>query len=114
MIDNWTELALDPIYDTVGVAAVLTLDDTVGTTIDLTVIDKTVGVTVPDKTLIETVKPGACVRVSELTDNGLTRADLSGLAISFNSGDWTIKAAHPRPSPNGESDGEYLLVLSEA
>jgi hypothetical protein len=67
---DYDALLLDPIYDALGVDAVLDLG-TAGT-VDLVVLDKTEGVLLesPNNGLqLATSKPAACVRVSELTAN---------------------------------------------
>lgn len=106
---DYQSLLYDPIYGTLGVAASLTSSE--GTTAIVTVIDQTVGVAVSDNPLIETTRPACKVRATELAANGIARADLPDGEIIFNGTTWRIKATQPVPSPNGEADGEYQLIL---
>lgn len=62
---------------------------------------------------VATIKPAVDVRVSELTDNGIVRADLKGGTIDVAGKTWRIDATVPRPSPEGEANGEIRLVLIE-
>jgi hypothetical protein len=106
---DFQSLLYDPIYDAIGVSASLT--SSAGTTASITVLDRTSGVAVADRTLIETIKPACVVRAVELAANSIARADLSNGNITFNGATWRIKGTQARPSPNGEADGEYLLFL---
>jgi hypothetical protein len=101
---DYQSLLYDPIYNMLGVPAT-GLDQTI------TVIDKTTGVAIPDKTLIETVRPVANVRAKELAQKNIAVADLPENIITFNGNDWRIKTTRSVPSPNGEADGEYMLIL---
>lgn len=107
MID-FAALLLDPVYDTLGVEASLEASGTV----TLTVLDKTEGVMLESQNggfQLATSKPAACVRISELTANSLTRADLRDAQITFNGNDWKIVATQPKPLPSGS--GELYLIL---
>jgi hypothetical protein len=106
---DFQSLLYDPIYDAIGVSASLT--SSAGTSASVTVLDKTAGVAVGTNSLVETVKPACIVRAAELASNNIARADLSNGNITFNGATWRIKGTQPRPSPNGEADGEYLLFL---
>lgn len=110
MTDIWSN-ALDANYTIHGVKAEITAGTV---TSDVTVIDKTEGVEVGDPAGVLTVVPGACIRVTELTEKGLQRVDLAGGLITFNGNDWTITATRPRPTPKGEAGGELLLILEQA
>ena len=103
----------DRIYAVLGVPAVLTRNLSDGGTAELTVIDKTAGIETGDGVTVSSVKPGAAVRIAELSAAGLVREDLHGAAIAFNGGSWEIKSSVPRPSPAGEAAGELYLILSE-
>ena len=115
MTIDYQALLLDPIYATIGVAAVITLDtdsDSEAPTFDVTVIDKTGGVSLGDHdSKVETLEPAACVRYSELTSNGLSPVDLDGASIEFNGSSWKIKSWPKRPVPSGARKGELLLIL---
>lgn len=99
----------DPIYDTIGVSAELTTS--AGTAATVTVIDKTTGIAIADKALIETVSPVAMVRAVELTTADIAREQLKDGTITFNGASWRIKSTRPKPSPKGEADGEMMLIL---
>jgi len=108
-------MLLDPLYTTLGVAAVITLEtdsDSDALTFDVTVIDKTGGVSLGDHdSKVETIEPAACIRFAELTSNGLAPVDLEGASIEFNGSSWKIKSWPKRPVPNGARKGELLLIL---
>ena len=101
---DWQTLLYDPIYNAIGVTAT-------GLSASVTVIDKTSGVAIPDRTQIETVKPVANVRAMELSAKGIALADLPESVITFNGNDWRIKTTRAIPSPAGEADGEIMLIL---
>lgn len=101
---DYQSLLYNPIYDALGVPAVI-----LGKTV--TVIDKTAGVAIADKTQIETIRPVANVRAKELSEKSLIVADLPENIINFNGNNWRIKACRAVPSPNGIADGEYILIL---
>lgn len=103
----------DPIYNAHGVTATLTPSS--GSEVEVTIIDKTQGIDVGGgQGLVGTIRPACFIRVGELTDASLTRDDLADGVIAFNGNTWTIEQTKPRPSPKGELEGEYLLVLTEA
>ena len=62
---------------------------------------------------IETIRPAADVRMSELTDNDVEREDLKGGTITVAGDTWRIETTLPRPSPEGEANGELRLFLIE-
>lgn len=104
-------ILLDPQYSIYGVEAVLTLDGDVVHD-DLTVIDKTAGLSIGDNVETPTLKPAAIIRMQELTDKGITREQLDDALVRFNENTWKISSTQPRPVPNGgESKGELLLWL---
>lgn len=110
-IDIDTDL-LDPIYDRIGVPATLDMG-TAGGEIPLTVIDKRQGVLLESANnplQVATSKPAACVRLSELAANSLTRETLRGLRIAFSGGSWIIKATQPKPKG---ATGELYLILQD-
>jgi hypothetical protein len=103
-------LLLDPIYNSdLGIEAVLDLG-TAGT-VTLTVLDKTDGVLLESANspmVMASSKPAACVRVSELQANSLTRETIKGLPISFSGGTWTIRATQPKSKGR-----ELYLILQD-
>lgn len=104
-------LLYDPVYAVLGVAATLTIgtDD-----FAVTVKPQLDGIAVAMSHVdIETIQPGAFIRRSELDANGITPAALDGGMIAFDNKTWKIEAHRPKPSGNGEADGEEMLTLSE-
>jgi len=100
------------IYAVHGVAAVLTPNSSLGET-DVTAIDKTAGVVVGESVDVQTIRPGAMLRMSELASNGIAADELDDGTIELNDKTWLIKAHLLRPSPTGEATGEVLLILQE-
>ena len=106
-----------PIYQMLGVPATLRPSASPGSA-TVTVIDKTHCVELfdtasPSDVLVQSVRPVAAVRATELASNGITVNDLAGGTITFNGKTWTIKLHMPVPSPTGEGTGEIYLVLSD-
>jgi hypothetical protein len=100
-----------------GKPAVLTLAS-LSDPVDITAIPKVGGAVVdPPGTSVEiqTIRPAADVRMSELTALGIT--DLVALhrgQIELAGKVWRIETWVMKPSPEGEANGEVRLVLSEA
>lgn len=108
---NWTGLLYDPCYAAFGVDATTDIDVDDPT---LRVIDKTAGLEDGGAVSVDTVLPGATVRAAEVQAKGMTKNTLDRCKITFNDSTWTVVAVRPKPSPGGEMDGEYYLVLEEA
>ena len=105
---DYSALLYDPVYDRLGVPAVIG-------TANITVIDDTRPKTnVGGSAEVISVGPGAFVRMPELSENGIAREDLVDSVISFNGRSWKVLASEPRGSPNGEDVGELRLLLKEA
>lgn len=103
----------DPIYDVLGVPAMLEPKSGFTSVVDLTVIDKTAGVEVTEgKIGIQSIYPAAVVRMAELAANGVALGDLDQTPIAFNGRAWRIRSHRAVPSPHGEGDGERLLILT--
>lgn len=112
MAVNW-RTHYDALYTALGVEAELTPIGT-GIPVDtIFVIDKTAGVETGDGVTVSSVKPAAAVRYYQLTARGVSRDQLNGSTISFNGGTWIIRSTQLRPSPDGEAEGELLLILTE-
>ncbi len=107
----WQVNLLDKIYNSpIGVSATLTSAG--GQSATVTVVDKTAGISIPDaRTQIDTIRPIAMVRARELETAGISMSDLSEGSIAFNGAIWRIKDYRPVPSPEGETDGEIMLIL---
>lgn len=101
---DWTALLYNPLYNSLGVAA------TLGTT-PVTVIDETRGVGLSGNAVIETVKPAARIRATELADNNIDASSLKDNSLTFNGKTWRIKSHEPLPSKGGEADGQIRLFL---
>ncbi len=111
MTNFWQVNLLDKIYNSpIGVSA--TLASAGGQSATVTVVDKTLGVSIPDaRTQIETIRPTTKVRARELETAGIAVSDLPEGSITFNGAIWRIKSYRPIPSPEGEADGEIELIL---
>ncbi|RWD05497.1 MAG: hypothetical protein EOS57_25650 [Mesorhizobium sp.] len=111
---DFNTLLFDPVYTVLGEAATLTLDDTAGTTADLSAIDETAGVEVLEGPSIATIRPAATVRTSELAEKGIAVADLANAALTLNGKDWTVISHHYLPTPKGEVQAQIRLILEES
>lgn len=101
----------DRIYNALGVSAVLT---TIHTEVELTVIDKTVGVPFADEGgIVNSIKPACAVRVPELTTRGVAIAQLGDATIAFNGKSWHVETHKLVPAPTGEAQGEIYFFLME-
>ena len=88
MID-FDALVLDPVYDTFGEPAVLTLQSG---SYDVTVIDHTQGIAVEDGGIgVQTIRPAVDVRRSALAAHGIAVADLVSGQVVFGVTAWRIK-----------------------
>lgn len=111
---NFTSLLLDPLYTSFGVEATI-WPASYGTPVTVTVIDKTGGVEVASASMAEvsTIRPAAMVRAAEIASALIAREDLRRAELCMNGKKWRIESSLPRPTPNGESDGELMLLLIE-
>lgn len=111
---GWDSDLLQGVYETMAVPATIT-PVTSASAATVPVIDYTHGIEIPGKVEfgVSTVKPVAFVRMTVLAAAGLTRADMRGAAIAFNSKTYRIESTEPRPLPDGESQGELMLILIE-
>lgn len=110
MID-FDQLLLKPIYERLGVAAVLTI---AGGEFDVVAIDKSHGVSVTlGELTAPTLRPAAVVRAVELADSGIDGDDCDGGQITLNGVTWRITSHSPKPGPEGEGRGEIYLFLTE-
>jgi hypothetical protein len=114
MTIDYSAMLYDPVYAELGVSAVMTV---VGadTGADITVIDDT-----RPKLLttgsnagaeVQSVGPGAFVRIPELTAKGIARADYGDAVLAFNGRSWIVRSWELRGSPNGEDFGEVRFSL---
>lgn len=108
---DFSGLMLDPIYNSIGVEASLTLVDS--RQFDLTVLDETGGVTTGNKIEVPTAKPSAGIRYSELLSLGLTSDDIIRGQLTFNGMTWIIRNRELDPNPNGVRAGEVIALLSD-
>lgn len=107
---DYQNLLYDPIYGVIGVPAVLRMGSSLGN-VDVTAIDKTVGVVVSQGVDLQTDSPAATIRAAELIAAGIGLENLDGRTLTLNGVDWRISSHHLNPSPRGESDGEVYLIL---
>lgn len=73
--------------------------------------DRTGGALVGAPLEVMTTAPASALRAVDLAAAGLDPAALDRALITINGTTWRITSAKPRPSPAGEGDGEYLLLL---
>ncbi len=111
MTDFWQANLYDKVYNSpIGVSA--TVASSGGQSGSVRAIDKTAGISLPDaRTQIDTVRPVALVRARELETLGITVSDLPEGSLVINGATWRIKSYQPRTSPEGEADGEIMLIL---
>jgi len=106
---DYSALLYDPVYNALGVPAMLT--HTAGVS-EIRVIDDTRAKSLTNGSLeTKSVGPGAFVRVPELTANGVDRSDYDGCALAFNGRTWIVRSHEMRGSPNGEDQGEVRFLL---
>lgn len=110
MID-FTSLLLGPVYAAFGCEAEFVTED--GATVSVTAIDKSSGVAVGTEAEVQTIRPAAVVRAADLEAAGVTAEDLNDASLTMNGKTWRVEACQPRPSPNGEGDGEVYAYLIE-
>lgn len=108
--EDFNSALLDPIYDALGVSARLICSDAA---VDVTVMDKTEGVTIltGGQFKTEEILPVAAVRLSELTDNGLKYSDISDGQLLM--GVDTENAQTWRITSTRHERGEAWLILQE-
>lgn len=101
--------ALNAIYRTLGVSAAFDF-----CTEPFVVIDKTSGfeVTMPGSD-VPTVVQGLCIRVADVTAAGYDVEEFIGAMVDINGKHLEVVKHLPRPTPQGESKGEYLLTTRE-
>ena len=107
---DYQGLLYDPVYLVLGVAAVLQMGPPLGD-VALTAIDKTAGITIAHAVDVETTLPAATVRAAELVAAGVDLVDCDGKTLTLNGKDWRIASLEPKPSPNGQDDGEIYFIL---
>jgi hypothetical protein len=107
---DYQVLLYNPIYLVLGVPAVIHMGTPLGD-IEVTVVDKTVGVTLNQGPDLQTEVPAAAVRAAEIVAAGIQLDELDGKLLRMNGVDWRISSLYRKPSPLGESDGEIYLLL---
>ncbi|QDW39010.1 hypothetical protein FFI89_018775 [Bradyrhizobium sp. KBS0727] len=101
---------IDPHYEIDGLPAQFLSRE--GVRADLTVLDKTAGVEIPQgPVMLQTSRPAACVRVRELIENSLDRGKMKDGRLTFNGASWNVESTLPKPVPGGQ--GELYLILQE-
>ena len=114
-IASYTDVLYGPLYSAFGVNCTYLLAPPLNVPIDIVTIDKTSGVEVAEGNIeIQTVRPAAIIRLADLTALGYVPEDLLDAVCSLNGVSWEVKSYFPKPSPNGEQDGELYLLLTEA
>lgn len=109
---NWTG-HYSAIYSALGVPATFVSGSTYDRWGGLTVIDKISGVIAFQVGEVQTTRPACAIRATELASRGIPVTDLDGSFITVNSKEWRIESHIAKPSPTGEAQGEYYLLLIE-
>lgn len=107
---DYQALLYGPVYGALGVDAVLHMGSPLGD-VALVAIDKTAGLTITQGIDVQTVAPAATLRAAELIAAGVALEDIDGKTLTLNGKNWLVASLQPSPSPNGEDDGEILLIL---
>ncbi len=81
----------------------------------ISAIDRSAGVAVGDPNGVEldTIKPAAVIRATDLAGAGLVTLDLDGAALTMNGKTWRVESWRALPGPAGEGTGEIMLFLIE-
>jgi hypothetical protein len=109
---DYSALLYDPVYDELGVDAVLTAAGTAGE-VAITVIDETRRKIMTSSGVeLRSVNPSACARIPELAENGIEREDYQGSVLSFNGRTWVVRSYDLLGSPNGEDLGLVRFLLN--
>lgn len=114
---DFAALLYRPIFDRLGVAAKLTVDDRSFDTMPdgslLLALDKTTGVALAQQggIVLETVTPIAELMVADLVALGLSRNQVDGATITLNGRTWGVISHKMNPSHSGELDGTIYLEL---
>jgi len=110
MIDYQT-LLYGPIYGFHGVDALIT---TTAGNVSVVVLDRTYGASekLGHGMVVETITPMCRVRMPELMSQISSLALLDMASVIFSNRSWRIRSYEPKPSPNGEDDGELELMLT--
>jgi hypothetical protein len=110
-ITSWQE-SLNSIYDSeIAVDATLQIGD--DDPIAVRAMDKTEGVIVGEDQGVQTISPVAVLRMSTVTAAGLTAEDLDGGTLTIDGKAWTVNAHRYKPTPEGETKGELVLLLKD-
>jgi hypothetical protein len=117
MAIDYGVLLFDPVYGELGVPAVLTVPG--GADLAITVIDDTRPKALPVSTAgqaasVNSVGPGAFVRIPELSGHSIVRDDYLDAVLAFNGRSWIVRSYELRGSPMGEDLGEVRFLLKEA
>lgn len=110
MAIDFSALLYGPVHSVLGVDVTFTTEE--GVSLSMIAIDKSVPFeTSREGVAIETIRPAAVVRASDLIALDATADDLVGAELLMNGLTWRVEAVQPRPSPRGESDGEVWCIL---
>lgn len=105
---------LDALYNSdIAVDAVLTAG--AGDPLDVRIMDKTEGVVIsaanePD---VQTIVPVAVVSMAQLTAGGIDVDTIDGSTLAIDGKAWTVTSHRYKPTPDGETKGELILLLKD-
>lgn len=111
MLFDFSDVLYGPLHAILGSDATIVTE--AGDTIELTAIDRTAPFETPDQPGVLTIRPVAAVRAVDLADNDVTASDLVDAELTLSGKTWRVLSTEARATPNGESDGEVWLFLSE-
>lgn len=118
---NFAELMLDSIYESgIETPATLIIQGSAGGEYPISVIDHTSGLAVSEpagnnRIVVETIKPVATMRQTELACRGLIVTDLANAQLTIMHDDvppvtWGIKSYLIKPTPSGAGEIELILI----
>jgi hypothetical protein len=113
MTSIWKDNLANLYASDIAVDATLTAGS--GDPLAIRAMDKTTGVAIgsENEPEIQTIYPVAVIAMSTLTDNGLTADDVDGGSITIDGKAWTVTSHRYKPSPEGETRGELILLLKD-
>jgi hypothetical protein len=111
VIFNMHDVLFGPLYLLQGSEATITPVN--GNPVEVTVIDRTSGIETTDNVGVLTIRPAATIRIADLAEVGLVRKDLNRAELVMNCKTWRVENTMPKPTANGERDGELYLILIE-
>jgi hypothetical protein len=112
---DYASVLLGPIYRLQGAPVTLTIGANSYTALPsgapLRVLDKTSGIALAGPIEIETTRPVAMLRASDLAALSIDPDTLDGGTLNLNGKNWQITSHRAVPTPDGYSGGEVYAIL---